>query len=97
MPKRVRKRILSEDEVADAAATGKRSESQCDAEQRIINKYKDKVKSPITAIRAHCVECLGGAVREVAECTAPGCSLYPFRMGTNVMDSRSIEAQKKRG
>jgi hypothetical protein len=57
-------------------------------EDRIITSYKERIKNPLTAIRAHCVECMGGAPRWVADCTSPGCSLYGFRMGKNTMHGR---------
>ena len=40
-------------------------------------------RSPIKAIRAHCIECSGGKVGEVKKCTAYRCPLWPFRMGKN--------------
>ena len=58
------------------------------AEARIIQKYKDRIKNPISAIRSHCIECMGGQVHEVARCTSPQCSLYPFRMGKNTMHQK---------
>lgn len=67
---------------------GKRTEERVDAEMRIIAKYKDRIKNPITAIRAHCVECFGAAVREVADCPSTDCALWPFRMGKNTMHSK---------
>ena len=39
--------------------------------------------SPLKAIRAHCIECSGGAKQEVAACIITECPLYPFRLGTN--------------
>lgn len=54
-------------------------------EDRIIATYKERIKNPLTAIRSHCVECFGGAPRQVAECTSKNCSLWPFRMGKNTM------------
>ena len=33
------------------------------------------------AIRAQCVECFGGALYEVKDCSSPKCSLFPYRMG----------------
>jgi hypothetical protein len=63
------------------------------AEARIIQKYKDRVKNPISAIRAHCVECMGGQVHEVQRCTAPQCSLYPFRMGKNTLHAKYGKAR----
>ena len=63
------------------------------AEARIIQKYKDRIKNPISAIRAHCIECMGGQVHEVARCTATQCSLYPFRMGKNTMHQKYGKAR----
>lgn len=48
-----------------------------------INRYAAKVKSPKSAIRAKCVECVGGYLKEIATCTATKCALHPFRMGHN--------------
>lgn len=45
-------------------------------------------KSPIKAIRSHCIECSGGVEREVRKCTVVDCPLWPLRMGKNVLDSR---------
>lgn len=53
-----------------------------------IARYKSKANSPLPAIRSHCVECMGGAVKMVSECTATDCSLWPFRMGINTLDPR---------
>ena len=36
------------------------------------------------AIRAQCIECFGGVQGEVERCTSPGCSLYPYRMGSKM-------------
>ena len=40
-----------------------------------------KAKQRSRAIRAACVECMGGESHEVARCTSPGCPLFPFKMG----------------
>ena len=101
---RVRKKTTSRtpqeindtEKIDKARKSGKRDESVRDAEERIIAKYKSRIKNPTTAIRSHCVECMGGSVREVSKCTAPDCSLYPFRMGTNVMDMRASEEYKQK-
>lgn len=49
--------------------------------------FKDT--SPIKAIRANCVDCVGGSERLVRECAASRCPLWPFRMGKNPWDSRT--------
>lgn len=36
-------------------------------------------RSMKTAIRAHCMECVGWDREGVRECTCPECSLYPYR------------------
>jgi len=40
-----------------------------------------KVRSPMSAIRAKCVDCSGGSFGEVQFCTATGCPLYAYRFG----------------
>ena len=39
---------------------------------------------PLRAICKHCLECLGGSRRDVAECGMADCPLYPFRFGKKV-------------
>lgn len=56
-----------------------------------IKRYKDKVKNPKSAIRAKCVECSGGSLKEVAECRVSKCALYPFRMGENPFHKKTLE------
>lgn len=41
------------------------------------------ITNPVKAIRAFCLECCGDNRKDVLECTAPQCSLYPFRLGKN--------------
>ena len=42
-----------------------------------------KKLTPIKAIRAKCIECSGGSLKEVQFCVIPECALYIFRMGKN--------------
>jgi hypothetical protein len=63
-------------------------EDEVDDETRIIASYKEKISNPLTAIRAMCVECMGGAPRLVAECPSNNCALHPFRMGKNTMHGK---------
>ena len=51
-------------------------------------------RSPVKAIREHCVECMGGSRYDVKGCTSPGCHLYPFRMGTNVFHRRAATQKR---
>ncbi len=55
----------------------------CDWDDPTEQMYREKINSPITAIRAFCVGCMGGQVYEVRKCTKRNCQLYPFRMGKN--------------
>lgn len=64
----------------------------------VENKYKEKVRSPLTGVRAFCVKCQGGTISFVRDCAAVSCPLWPFRMGNNPFfgklsnaDAESIE------
>jgi hypothetical protein len=61
-----------------------------------IQRYMDKIKNPLTAIRAFCVHCSGGSLKEVTECRLTKCALYQFRHGTNPLHKRS-KASKEAG
>jgi hypothetical protein len=37
----------------------------------------------LSVIRAKCLDCCCGSESEVRKCTATGCPLWPYRMGTN--------------
>ena len=67
-----------DDEASDAPQEG---ETEAETANRIRDKYKERATTPLKAIRAFCVSCMGDAVRMVAKCTATGCVLYPYRMG----------------
>lgn len=95
---RTRVPLVVQEEDDDFAAEG-----DLLAEARIIRKYKDRITNPVSAIRSHCVECMGGQVQEVARCTALKCSLYPFRMGKNTLHKKygkprtDLKTTRKRG
>lgn len=42
----------------------------------------------LRVIRAFCIECSGGSKAEARKCTAVGCQLWPYRMGTNPFSDR---------
>jgi hypothetical protein len=50
-------------------------------EDAIVDKYRARVKSPATAIRAFCIDCQGSSVIAVKDCTEMTCPLWNFRMG----------------
>lgn len=42
---------------------------------------KNKVLTPIKAIRTYCVGCCLGSCSEVRQCPSSNCSLHPYRLG----------------
>jgi hypothetical protein len=42
-----------------------------------------ELPGPLAAIRAKCLDCSAGSASEARKCTAIGCALWPYRMGTN--------------
>lgn len=53
----------------------------------------------LKVIHNQCIECMGNQVREIALCTSPKCSLYPFRHGTdpNPCESKQISGKRLAG
>lgn len=50
-------------------------------EDPVIDKYRSKVRNPATAIRAYCVNCMGGSVASIRDCASLLCPLWNFRNG----------------
>ena len=40
-----------------------------------------KILPPLRAIRAKCIDCSAGSMKEVRECVMLDCPLYPYRLG----------------
>ena len=40
-----------------------------------------KILTPLRAIRAKCIDCSAGSIKEVRECVMLDCPLYPYRLG----------------
>ncbi len=40
-----------------------------------------RVLTPMKAIRAKCLDCSCGQVKEIRECRITSCALWPYRMG----------------
>lgn len=55
----------------------------------VIRRYESKVKNPRTAIRARCIQCCNGQLKEVQLCPVKDCALHPFRMGENPFNLRT--------
>lgn len=49
----------------------------------MANIIEEYIPSPLKAIRANCLQCVGGSSNEVKLCTSKTCYLYPFRFGKN--------------
>jgi hypothetical protein len=47
-----------------------------------------KPKPLLKAMRDKCIDCSGGSPSEAANCSAVGCPLWPYRMGTNPFSNR---------
>lgn len=47
-----------------------------------MDKNEDqKILTPLRAIRAKCIDCSAGSMKEVRECVMLDCPLYPYRLG----------------
>ena len=51
-------------------------------EQRIA-KQKKRTAKATSAIRARCIDCTGGSFTDVRNCSFEGCTLHPYRGGSN--------------
>jgi hypothetical protein len=49
-----------------------------------FGKTKEVQITTLRAIRYQCIECMGFCISEIAKCTSPLCSLFPYRFGKNV-------------
>lgn len=52
-------------------------------QDRNIARALDRVRNPLTAIRAFCVTCMGGSANLIPSCTVSHCPLFTYRMGRN--------------
>lgn len=77
-------------EKENAAARALQNDSE-----RIILRYKERVKNRNTAIRAKCIECSNGQQSEVRECTVKSCALWPFRMGEDPFNKKTRERMER--
>lgn len=58
-----------------------------------VESDKEEIKSPLKAIRAFCIDCMGGQVREVKLCPSQICPLHAFRMGKNPYRKRELSPE----
>lgn len=87
------------DVATEALLAGVRTVMNVDNEFGRIEKfYRDRIRSPLTAIRAFCVMNEGGP-KKANECTSVTCPLWLFRQGSNafygkVSDKELRDAEK---
>ena len=43
-------------------------------------------RTPAQAMMVHCIRCKDNSVTDVRRCRSVGCSLWPYRLGTNPFD-----------
>ena len=43
--------------------------------------YIAPFRTPLQAMRVHCLRCMGGSPQAVTLCLQMGCALHPFRLG----------------
>jgi hypothetical protein len=62
-----------------------------------LRKMGHEPKSPLSALRDHCLDCCAGSAGEVRMCMALRCPSWPDRMGTNPWRRSASEAQRAQG
>ena len=53
--------------------------------------FVTRTLTPLSAIVAHCAECLGWTRGEVERCTSPLCALFEFRLG----DGHTVSEERR--
>lgn len=56
----------------------------------------EKKMTPLRAIKAKCLDCCCGNVREVALCPATDCPLYAFRKGKGAKRESNLTSEQKK-
>lgn len=55
-----------------------------------------EIRNPVKAIKAFCVDCMGGSYNEVKQCPSERCALHPFRTGRNpYRQKREMSAEQR--
>ena len=55
-----------------------------------------KILTPLRAIRAKCIDCSAGSMKEVRECVMLDCPLYPYRLGKSPNRKPRILTEEER-
>ena len=51
--------------------------------------------TPLSAIKAFCVDCLGGQPKLVKGCTSKNCPLWTYRTGHNTNSKRTMTEEQR--
>ena len=51
--------------------------------------------TPLSAIKAFCVDCLGGQPKLVKGCASKNCPLWPYRTGHNTNSKRTMTEEQR--
>ena len=62
----------------------------------MIKAIEEYIQSPLKAIRANCLQCVGGSAYEVRTCTAKNYYLFPFRFGKNPYTKKREMTEEQR-
>lgn len=62
----------------------------------MIKAIEEYIQSPLKAIRANCLQCVGGSAYEVRTCTAKNRYLFPFRFGKNPYTKKREMTEEQR-
>lgn len=55
-----------------------------------------EIRNPVKAIKAFCIDCMGGSYNEVKNCQSNTCALHPFRTGRNpYRQKREMTAEQR--
>ena len=65
-------------------------------DREIAMNEADKLRNPVKAIRAFCLNCCGESVSEVKLCPSTKCALYPFRFGKNPFRGKRVMSDEQR-
>ena len=55
-----------------------------------------EIRNPVKAIRANCLDCMGGSSNEVKLCPVSYCPLFPFRFGKNPYRRSEITEEQRK-
>lgn len=58
-------------------------------------RFMEHIKSPVKAIHAFCIDCMGGSVQEIKYCNSCNCPLFHFRQGKNPFIKREMTDEQK--